>query len=133
MGKPTPWADSKAEVLAVTDRLNCSVTGSGQWKTLSDRDSEIDAAIVAFGSLIERLDQVMPAIEQVEAAGYDGLEAVKALPELMKALKRFIAAVGRDAFDPPGDDSPTLAEVIVEADTLLSRLTKKGDTDDAAE
>lgn len=61
-------------------------------------------------------------------SGYDGLEAVKALPGLLETLKRFIAAIGREAFDPPGDDSPTLAEVIVEADALLDRLTKKGDT-----
>ena len=72
------------------------------------------------------------ANRELEAAGYDGLEAVKALLEVMETLKRFIAAVGRDAFDPPGDESPTLAEVIVEADTLLDRLTKKRDTDDAA-
>lgn len=54
---------------------------------------------------------------------------IVAAPELLETLKRFIAAIGRDAFDPPGDESPTLAEVIVEADTLLDRLTKKGDTD----
>lgn len=120
MGKPTPWADSKAEALAVTDRLNCSVTGSGQWKTLSDRDSEIDAAIVAFGSLIERLDQIMPAIEQVEAAGYDGLEAVKALPGLLADLPTLSSSFNED----------DLYEARHRARTLLDRLTKKGDTDD---
>lgn len=115
----------------------------GEWRYVAGtcgvyRTSD-DVTIVDYGGL-QFPDNDGPVIaaagtsaHQLYEAGYDGLEAVKALPELMKALKRFIAAVGRDAFDPPGDDSPTLAEVIVEADTLLSRLTKKGDTDDSAE
>ena len=57
---------------------------------------------------------------------------IVAAPELLEAVKQFMAAVGRDAFDPPGDDSPTLAEVIVEADALLDRLTRKETADDAA-
>lgn len=128
-GKPTPWADSRAKALAVTDRLNCSVTGSGQWKTLSDRESEIDAAIVAFGSLVERLDQIMPAIEQVEAANYDGLEAVKALPELLKALR---IALALPALTSDGTVVPigSKVECLQEASALLDRLTKKDETDE---
>lgn len=119
-GKPTP---GRCEVLTAGSSVYVTKDGVPIAKVSSLHDSE---------ALAQRFVVGWNAIVDAETAGYDGPETLKALPGLVETLKRFITAVGRDAFDPPGDESPTLAEVIVEADTLLDRLTKKGDTDDAA-
>ena len=76
-----------------------------------DGDPEADLARFCAG---------FNACQQVEAAGYDGVEAVKALPELMGILRTLLVPPHMQGFaaaDDAGRD-------------LLNRLTKKDETDE---
>ena len=87
-----------------------------------DGDPEVDLARFCAG---------FNACQQVEAAGYDGLEAVKALPELLKALRIALALPAQTSdgtFVPIGSK----VECLQEGSALLDRLTKKDTPDDAA-
>ena len=58
----------------------------------------------------------------MEAKGYRGADALKALPEAMDILRRLETA----------DGHCSLSEIQSEAFYFLDRLTKKDETDDAA-
>lgn len=76
--------------------------------------------------------EALTASRKLKEAGYDGREAVKALPELMKLLREISNwLVCLPIAGPEGlaEAAPDFQEQI---DALLDGLTKKGDTDDAA-
>lgn len=66
--------------------------------------------------------EALTASRKLTKAGYDGLEAVKALPEVIDILRRLETAEGYCS----------LSEIQSEAFYFLDRLTKKDETDDAA-
>lgn len=81
---------------------------------------------------VERLRVGWNAIVEAEAAGYDGLEAVKALPEAMQLLREISNwLVCLPIAGPEGlaEAAPDFQE---QTDNLLSRLTKKESPNDAA-
>ena len=94
------------------------------------RESGRYVATPAIRAEIERLEreraeliaEAMNAAEDCEKAGYDGLEAVKALPELMELIT-YLAR---------GDRKYTYEVSQISARDILNRLTKKESPNDAA-
>ena len=88
---------------------------SGDIVTLSRGDFE------EIGGRLGRLRLIEESLDEVPE-GCDGLEAVKALPEVVSALHHILDARGREETQ----------DAYARGSALLDRLTKKGDTDDAA-
>lgn len=145
-GKPTPgpWVADLDEAFTVRDSGGGVVAGVcflGHGRRHGGRRPDPEPRLNA-----ELIATAGTSASKLEDAGYDGIECIKALPELVEALRptRAVAAyLDRPSGDEPNDRSIFEAAaigtecVLTAADIrrmarLLCRLTKKGESDDAA-
>ena len=74
--------------------------------------------------------EALTASRKLSEAGYDGLEAIKALPEMLGVCKRLLCVATEAGAWHPERFEADRDKAIAAARALLDRLTKKGDTDD---